>query len=113
MRRRLTDRRGRSRFEIVGDLTGTVEAAARLEICDVSLDGALVRSAVALQPGAEMSVTVEFRGALAPAFVRVRHVRREAEQTYAAGVEFVMPSRELIALVSAVSGDTAAAGGAA
>jgi hypothetical protein len=72
----LADRRVRPRFEIVGDLAGTVETAARLEICDVSIDGALVRSAVALQPGAELSVTVEFRGAHAPAFVRVRHVRR-------------------------------------
>jgi hypothetical protein len=106
----LADRRGRPRFEIVGDLAGTVETAALLEICDVSVDGARVKSAVALQPGAEISVTVEFRGAMAPAFVRVRHVHREAEQTYTAGVEFVSPSRELIALVAAASGNVAAAG---
>ena len=113
MRRRLADRRVRPRFEIVGDLAGTMETAAHLEICDVSMEGALVRSGVALHPGAELSVTLEFRGALAPAFIRVRHVRREAEQIYAAGVEFVAPSRELIALVAAVSADTETAGGAA
>jgi|SRR6476660_7065557 hypothetical protein len=113
MRRRLADRRARPRFEIVGDLAGTVETTARLIICDLSLDGALVRSDVALHAGAELRVTVEWRGAMAPAFVRVRHTRREAERSYAAGVEFVAPSRELVALIAAVSGNGEPAGGQA
>ena len=103
MRKRLTDRRARPRFEIVGQMPGTVEATVRLVICEISNDGALTRSGVALALGSEHRVLVRWDDEDVPTTVRVRHVRRDqatAAGVFLVGLEFVAPSLELRRLVS-------------
>ena len=103
MRRRLADRRARPRFEIVGQMPGTVEATVRLVICEISNDGVLARSAVALVIGSEHRVLVRWDDEDVPTTVRVCHVRRDqatAQGGFLVGLEFVAPSLELRRLVS-------------
>ena len=103
MRRRLADRRARPRFEIVGQMPGTVEATVRLVICEISADGVLARSAVALAIGSEHRVLVRWDDEDVPSTVRVCHVRRDeatASGGFLVGLEFVAPSTELRRLVS-------------
>jgi len=102
MRRRLADRRARPRFEIVGQMPGTVEATIRLVICDISNDGVMARSAVALAIGSEHRVLVRWDDEDVPATMRVCHVRRDQATTpgvFLVGFEFVAPSLELRQLV--------------
>lgn len=102
MRRRLADRRVRPRFEIVGQMPGTVEATVRLVICDIGADGVLARSSVALALGSEHRVLVRWADEDVPATVRVCHVRRDqaaAPGIFLVGFEFVAPSHELRHLV--------------
>ena len=98
MRRRLADRRGRPRFEIVGQMPGTVESTVRLVISDISSDGLLARSPVALPIGSEHRVLMRWDEDEAPATVQVRHVRRDqatAPGVFMVGFTFVAPSIEL------------------
>ena len=98
MRRRLADRRARPRFEIVGQMPGTVETAFRLVLCDVSAEGVLVKSSTPLPLNSEHRATLRWQNEDVPACVRVRHVRRESDSARAAyllGLEFVTISPEL------------------
>jgi len=93
MRRRLADRRDRPRFEIVGQLWGSLEMVVGLRLANVSQSGALVRSAVSLPTGSEHHVTISCQGVHAPTKVRVRHVRpavaADGRPEYMIGLEFV------------------------
>jgi hypothetical protein len=103
MRRRLADRRARPRFEIVGQMAGTVEATVRVVICDISAEGVLARSSVALAVGSEHRVLVRWDDEDVPATVRVCHVRRDPTTppgVFLVGFEFVGSSLELRRLVS-------------
>jgi hypothetical protein len=93
MRRKLADRRGRPRFEIVGQLWGTLETVVGLPLRNVSLGGALVQSAVPLPTESEHHVTIMCDGVQAPTKVRVRHIDRRVDEdglpAYLIGLEFV------------------------
>lgn len=93
MRRRLGDRRIRPRYDIVGDLRGTVEAVLRLPLKNVGLGGALIESHVPLPSQSVHRLTFACDGGEAGAQVRVRHVipqvSADGEQTYLIGVEFL------------------------
>ena len=100
MRRRDADRRSRPRFEIVGELWGTVETVLRLPLRNVGLKGALVESHVPLAVDSVHRIAWEVERRETSAQVRVRHVQHvggaDGEQTYLVGVEFVSPSPVLI-----------------
>lgn len=93
MKRRLADRRGRPRFEIVGDLWGTLETVMGMPLVDISHGGALVQSALTLPTESVHSVTVNCDGQPTPASVRVRHVRpaidSDGRESFFIGVEFL------------------------
>jgi hypothetical protein len=94
----MADRRARPRFEIVGNLWGTVATLVALPLRNVSYGGALVDSDVPLTPNSEHHVTVSCEGAHTPTKVRVRHVARAAggPATYVIGLEFVSVSPALM-----------------
>ena len=95
VRRREADRRSRPRFEIVGELWGTVETLLRLPLRDLGLNGALVESHVPLAVGSVHRILWDAEGGETSTEVRVCHVRQETgadgEETYLVGVEFVTP----------------------
>ena len=93
MRRKLGDRRIRPRYDIVGDLWGTLETVLRLPLRNVSPGGALIESHVPLPAESVHRLTFRCDGQDAAAQVRVRHVKPsisiEGERTYLIGVEFL------------------------
>lgn len=104
MHRRLADRRVRPRFEIVGELWGTVETILRMPLCNVSPGGALIQSPIALLVDSVHHVMLSNEGQQAPASLRVRHVLQSADsdgrQYFLIGVEFItlpLPLQEQIA----------------
>ena len=96
MRRRQADRRVKARFEVVGDLWGTVETVLRLPLRNVGLTGALIESHVPLAIDSVHRIAWDAGGEEMSAEVRVRHVKgapgADGEQTYLVGVEFVAPN---------------------
>ena len=105
MQRRLGDRRGRPRFEIVGELWGTLDAVVGMPLVNVGRGGALVRSSVPLTPESEHHVSVACGGEQAPANVKVRHVRtvvgNDGRDLYLIGLEFISLPAALIAQIDA------------
>ena len=93
MRRKLGDRRIRPRYDIVGDLWGTVQTALRLPLRDVGHGGALIESRVALAAESVHRLIFDCEGTQAAAQVRVKHVRptlsERGERVYLVGVEFL------------------------
>jgi hypothetical protein len=90
MDRRTSDRRGKPRFEIVGDLWGSIETRATLTVCNLGAGGALVESTVPLEPGSMHWLTAEVDGEPQLVQVRVRHAARgDGPSAYVAGLEFV------------------------
>ena len=93
MKRRLGDRRNRPRFEIVGELHGTLEIVLQLPLRNVGLGGALVEADVALAPESIHRLSWRCEGTDTAVQVRVRHVRATAspdrECRYLIGVEFL------------------------
>lgn len=96
MRRRQADRRTRPRFEVIGDLWGTVETTVRLPLRNVALNGVLLESQVLLAVDSVHRISWDVDGHEVSAEVRVRHVRpvegADGDRTYLVGVEFVTPS---------------------
>ena len=100
VRRKLGDRRGRPRFDIVGDLWGTLETVLRLPLRNVGPGGALIESSVALSPESVHRLMFRYDGQDASTQVRVRHVKPEfsidGERTFLIGVEFLAPHPMLV-----------------
>jgi hypothetical protein len=100
VRRKLGDRRVRTRYDIVGDLWGTLETALRLPLKNVGRGGALIHSHVPLPPESVYRLTFESEGQEVSAPVRVCHVKTElsadGERTYLIGVEFVSAPQGVI-----------------
>jgi hypothetical protein len=103
MRRTIGDRRQKARFDIVGELTGTLDAAVVMPIRDVGRGGAQIESSVQLPPGSMHWTTFSGDGVDTAVQVRVRHVKpvigASGEQRYLLGVEFVSPSPVLLEMV--------------
>jgi hypothetical protein len=93
MRRRLSDRRARPRFEIVGELWGSLESVIGMPLRNVSFGGALVHSEIPLPAGSEHHVTISCDGTLAPTKIRVLRVDRVPAEggrsVYRIGLEFL------------------------
>jgi len=93
VRRKLGDRRNRPRFDIVGDLFGTLETVLRLPLRNVGRHGALIHSHVPLPIESIHRLTFQSDGQDVSTDVRVRHVDAQVsvdgERTYLIGVEFM------------------------
>jgi hypothetical protein len=87
------DRRIRPRFDIVGDLWGTLETVLRLPLKNVSRGGALIHSHVPLPSQSVHRLAFPSQGQDVSVPVRVSHVKpqvsADGERTYLIGVEFL------------------------
>lgn len=113
MKRRLGDRRGRPRFEIVGDLWGTFDTVVGMPLVNVGHGGALVHSTVPLSPESIHQVAVSCEGQHTPTSVQVRHVRPvpgpDGPDHYLIGVSFLSMPAALTAQIEAwMGGETPA-----
>src|SRR3954454_6545184 len=92
VRRKMADRRIRPRFDIVGDLWGTLETVLRLPLRNVSRGGALIHSHVPLplQSVHRLAFRADCQDLTVP--VRVSRVDEQisadGERTFMIGVEF-------------------------
>ena len=104
MRRKLGDRRNRPRYDIVGDLWGTLEAVIRLPLKNISPGGALIQSHVPRPAQSIPRLTFTCDGRDAATQVRVRHVSPvvspDGERTYLIGVEFMSVHPALVGQIS-------------
>lgn len=93
MKRRLGDRRNRPRFEIVGELWGTLETVLRLPLRNVGVGGALFESHVPLAAESIHRLSWKCEDRDTAVQVRVRHVRplqsADGERSYLIGIEFL------------------------
>jgi hypothetical protein len=97
------DRRQRPRFDVVGQLAGTLDASVSMALRDVGRGGAQVESFVQLAAGSLHKATFSCDGIEAGVQVCVRHVKSvvssTGEQRYLIGVEFVSPSPAVLELI--------------
>jgi len=89
---RLADRRMATRFEIVGELWGSVQALESLQVCNLARGGALVESVAPLPVGSTLAVRL-VRGANTTELrATVRHLStvplEGGGQRYLVGLEF-------------------------
>ena len=89
--RRLSDRRGRLRFELVGELAAALKTVEVLTVRDISWRGALVESAVSLPIESVQTLRFVSGDVMSEVTARVRHVTRAdaAAETYRIGFEFL------------------------
>ena len=114
MRRGMGDRRLRPRFDVVGQLAGTLDAALSMGIRDVGRGGAQVESAVQLVAGSVHRATFSCDGIEAAVQVCVRHVKpifsSTGEQRFLIGVEFISPSPAVVEMIERWMGEHGAEG---
>ena len=118
MKRRLGDRRGRPRFEIVGDLWGTLDTTTGVPLLNIGRGGALVQSDVQAEPLTVHRVTFRCGIEHTDVSVQVRHVRQVAgvdgRDYYLMGLEFLSVPAPLMAQINAwLSADPSLAAGGA
>jgi PilZ domain len=103
VRRKMGDRRIRPRFDIVGDLWGTLETALRLPLKNVSRGGALIHSHVPLPSQSVHRLAFRSNGHDLSVPVRVSHVdtqiSADGERTYLIGVEFLSTQPALVEVI--------------
>jgi hypothetical protein len=111
MKRRLGDRRGRPRFEIVGDLWGSLDTVVGMPLLNIGRGGALVQSSVPLPADSIHHVALTCDGQQTPASVQVRHVRpvsgTDGQQHYLIGLAFLSMPAALLAQIDAWMDDDA------
>jgi hypothetical protein len=118
MKRRIGDRRAKPRFEIVGELWGSVDVRETLTVLQLGRGGALLESEAAFVPGqgeVVHAVLAMADGQSYPIAVRVRHsaiLEHQGRRAYRVGVEFVDVSPDLdeflvrhVALAGSVSAE--------
>ena len=116
MRRKIGDRRIRPRFDIVGDLWGSLETVLRLPLRNVSRGGALIHSHVPLPSQSVHRIAFTSDGQDVAVPVRVSHVdsqvSADGERTYLIGVEFLSTQPALLAMIDrwAIAGNGEGAG---
>ena len=93
VRRKLGDRRGKPRFDIVGELPGTLETVVRLPVTNIGNGGALIHSHMALPLDSIHKLMLSTGGQDFATQVKVRHVREtrtaDGERTFFIGLEFL------------------------
>ena len=91
--RRLSDRRGRLRFELVGERAAALRIVEVLTVKDLSRKGALVESAVALPIESVHTLRLEAGDVSGEVTARVRHVTAaqaaNGSARYRIGFEFL------------------------
>ena len=98
MKRRIGDRRAKPRFEIVGDLWGSVDVRETLTVLNLGRGGALLEAGAPFAPEPVHAVLAVPDGESYPIVVRVRHstvTEREGRRAYRIGVEFLDVSPDL------------------
>ena len=116
MRRKIGDRRIRPRFDIVGDLWGTLETVLRLPLRNVSRGGALIHSHVPLPSQSVHRLAFNADGHDVSVPVRVSHIdpqtSADGDRTYLIGVEFLSAQPALLELIEqwAITGRAEGAG---
>jgi hypothetical protein len=114
VRRKIGDRRIRPRFDIVGDLWGSLETVIRLPLRNVSRGGALIHSHVPLPSQSVHRLAFNSDGQDVSVPVRVSHVdtqvSADGERTYLIGVEFLSMQPALLEMIDrwAVAGNQGA-----
>lgn len=92
-RRKPGDRRNQPRYDIVGELWGTLETVVTTPLMNVAPGGLLVESRVPLPPASMHRLVFASNGENIPAQVCVRHVRPSTtslgERCFLIGLEFV------------------------
>jgi hypothetical protein len=99
VRRKLGDRRGRPRYDIVGELWGTLETVIRMPLLNVGRGGALVESRVPLAVSSVHKLTFKVGGGEWTADVRIRHVTPSSvgeALLYLIGMEFMSAAPGLL-----------------
>ena len=93
MKRRIGDRRGKPRFEIVGDLFGSIDTTTSMLVQNLGRGGALLESPVGLAPDSVHWVTATFDSQPLLVQIRVRHstpaLVHNGPARFLVGVEFV------------------------
>jgi hypothetical protein len=92
---RLGDRRTDLRFEIIGQLWGSLETVEPHPLVNLARGGALIESRTRLNPDAVRAVRFQFNGTSHDIPVKVRHVTSEPApdgERFLVGLEFVEPS---------------------
>lgn len=91
--RRLGDRRGHPRFEILGQLWGSLETVEPLQLQNLSTGGAMVESPVPLPVDSVQRLRVSYDGQISDVQARVLHVRASAlaleGERFLIGLEFL------------------------
>jgi PilZ domain-containing protein len=89
----LGDRRAHVRLEVVGALWATLELTEPARVVNISKDGALLTSPVAMPPESVQPLHLKLEGHEIVVDARVRHVRRvsgpDEPIRYLVGVEFL------------------------
>jgi hypothetical protein len=111
MTRNSGDRRGKPRFEIVGDLWGSVDTTTSMVVHNLGRGGALVESPLPLTADSAHWVTVMAGGQPHLVQIRVRHSTSTASSTgepaFLIGLEFLKLSpgiEELVVRYTGVNG---------
>jgi hypothetical protein len=103
VRRKIGDRRIRPRFDIVGDLWGSLEAVLQLPLRNVSRGGALIHSHVPLPSQSVHRLAFNADGQDVSVPVRVSHVdpqvSADGERTYLIGLEFLAAQPAFLELI--------------
>lgn len=92
MKRRIGDRRGKPRFEIVGDLWGSIDTTSSMLVQNLGRGGALLESPLPLVAESVHWVTALAEGQPHLVQIRVCHstaTTREGEPSFLIGVEFL------------------------
>lgn len=98
MTRRIGDRRGKPRFEIVGDLWASVDTTTSLVVHNLGRAGALLESARPLAADSVHWVTAAVQGQPHLVQIRVRHstaTTADGAERFLIGVEFLKLSPAL------------------
>jgi hypothetical protein len=102
MKRRIGDRRSKPRFEIVGDLWGSVDVSSSLSVVNLGRGGALLESPVPLVLESVHSVVAVTEEESHKVTLRVRHStgdERQGRRRFLIGVEFLDVSPALDAFL--------------
>jgi hypothetical protein len=92
---RLGDRRTDLRFEIIGQLWGSIEIVEPHPLLNLTRGGALIESRTRLNPDGVRAVRFRFNGTTHDIQARVRHVTSEAVpdgERFLVGLQFIEPS---------------------
>ncbi|HSL23437.1 MAG TPA: PilZ domain-containing protein [Vicinamibacterales bacterium] len=106
LRRRPAERRAIPRFDVVGELWGTLETAQALPIVNIGTGGALILSEKPWEVGSLRSIVFANLNEIGHADVRVRHIAPAVgpARGYAVGVQFVSVSPGLAAEIARWTG---------